>query len=748
MTRPPPGLALSDEDRISVDRVDALAQASGNVLELTARLDVKSWAVRRAVIEALARIGEPAVATLCELLVTQRDSEARIAAIVTTLSASRGDVETAMLALLETETAPAVLCDICRVLGLRRSEVAAPTLSRLSAHADDNVAVGALEALGWLSASGSIDALIAAVESRRFFRTFPAIAALAKTGHPRAVPPLAALLTDVHYASEAIVALGTTGQLSAAAPLATMLVSPNDATVRLAAGALGALATTVGARTGDDRAVQQTVSALATTEAATRIAAAMADATDEEVSALVVALAFVGDTHVAGLLEDASSARRLRLLSVLARPRAHISAVASCLRDRDPAVRALACDVLARAGQPSAAPALFALLGDLDARVALSAVGAIQSLGSEETKRLTLLMAVSQDPRVRRNALRILAYFGHAEGLELLVAAMSDDDPRIRDAAVQGLAFVEDPRAIRALVDATKHESAKTRAAAMRALGHTDAGHAGPVLRAALADDDAWVRYYACQSVAKLGIKSAEPDVIRLLDDPAGQVRLAAVEGLARFPGDGARLALEHLATSSDEDMRRAAIVGLGMLGRNETLPLLQSAAASREPATRLVALAALAELAHADVVVTLAEATNDSDESVQRGALSLLARRAGRAATEAILPLLTVPHLRDDALLALGTYADGRVEAILAALEVADAAQAPVLVGALVRLQKRASTSVLLAVLDLSNPHARRAVIGVLATAGTSEAIAGLERAALSDPDADVRRLALESRF
>ncbi|MDB4994363.1 MAG: lyase, partial [Myxococcaceae bacterium] len=144
MIAPAPRLALSDEDRISIERIEAFAQGGGqSVGELAALLDDKSWAVRRAVVDALARMGDPALATLCDFLVTNRGSEGRIAATVAALTASRGDVETAMLALLETETAPAVLCDLTRVLGLRRSEAAAAMLGRLSSHDDDNVAVAA-----------------------------------------------------------------------------------------------------------------------------------------------------------------------------------------------------------------------------------------------------------------------------------------------------------------------------------------------------------------------------------------------------------------------------------------------------------------------------------------------------------------------------------------------------------------------------------------------------------------------------
>jgi HEAT repeat protein len=745
----PLGLGPSEEDGARIECVEAFARSgTQGIPPLVALLVDRSWVVRRAVVTALAGAGDPAVSALSDVLSTMRDDEARLAAAVDALVASRGDVEPTLLRLLETETAPAVLCDAIQVLGRRKSEVAAPALRRMADHADDNVAVAALEALGRLSTTGSIDSLIATIEKRNFFRTFPAIDVLAKTRHPRAVAPLVALLAVPEYAAEAIRVLGTTGQLSAAAPLATLLAAADDATVRIAASAIDELAAVIDARMGEQGAVGRIVAGIATSGTAHRLIAAMNGADDEEQNRLVVVLGFVDDVHVVDLLDAGTSARRLRILSLLERPRAHVAAIAACLTDHDPAVRALACDVLARAGEPAASPALFTLLGDADARVAQSAAGAIQSLGSDQTKTLVLEAAVSTDARVRRNALRILAYFGYPEGFELLVRAMSADDLRIREAAIQGLAFLDDARAIAALFDTSAHESPRMRAAVMRALGHTDAASAGTVLRAALGDGDPWVRYYACQSLAKLGVEGAEDDVIRMLEDPAGQVRLAAVEGLARFPGARAGLALEGLAGSSDEDMRRAAIVGLGILGRDEAMPLLQTAAAEGDPATRLVAIAALAELGHRDVVPTLARAAADVDENVQRSALALLARRSGYAATEAILQLLGRPHLQGAVVDALGTFSEGRVEAILAALEVADLAAAQLLVAALVRLQRGEPGFVLLAVLDFENPHARCAVVGALAGIDTPETRAALARVASSDPDAEVRRVAEEGRM
>ena len=54
---------------------------------------------------------------------------------------------TSLLALCESDS-PAILCDAAQILGRRESARSVPELQRLTEHADDNVALAAVEALG------------------------------------------------------------------------------------------------------------------------------------------------------------------------------------------------------------------------------------------------------------------------------------------------------------------------------------------------------------------------------------------------------------------------------------------------------------------------------------------------------------------------------------------------------------------------------------------------------------------------
>ena len=99
-TAPSVVLSLSAQDRARVEQVEALArQGRAGLPELLPLLDDPSWAVRRAVVAALARLGDDALAPLCGILRSQRNNEARLAAAVDAIAASSGNVLPSMVEL-------------------------------------------------------------------------------------------------------------------------------------------------------------------------------------------------------------------------------------------------------------------------------------------------------------------------------------------------------------------------------------------------------------------------------------------------------------------------------------------------------------------------------------------------------------------------------------------------------------------------------------------------------------------------
>lgn len=778
MTEGSPALGLSSRDKSRMDEVQRLASTGASAaVALTALLAEPSWVVRRAVVASLARIGTPAVAALCETLVADRTNEARLAAAVDALVASSGDVEPAVLALAERTETPAILCDVAQILGRRKSSAAIPALARWSAHADDNVAVAALEALGRIGGAGAIEPLLDAVRTGNFFRTFPAIAVLGQSGDPRAIEPLVGLLREPQYMAEAASALGRSGHVAAVAPLVGLLGDANDEVVRAAARGLTDLRVRHIERFGDSTAVTSAVRAAVAIEDVTpHMARALrgSDAGDTVALATILgwlhnevgvgalialldgepaiaqlasrALRSLGQSAEPGILaaiRAGDSLRRACLLPLLGARRVVVGDLLVCLTDGDASVRAQACEALGRIGDPSAVGQLFALVGDSDARVAQAAIAAVQSLGSDEAKAHVLAAARSPEGRTRRAALQILSYFGYPEGLDMLLGAIVDDDERIRDAAAAGLALVDDPRAVWALVQAARHSSPATRAATMRSLAHAagtpEIAHA---LQRGLTDDDAWVRYYACQSIGKLQVTSATAQIEARLDDPAGQVRVAAVESIARLGGDRALAALQHASRSGDPDVRRAALTGLGRIRRPEAFALLLGAADSEDPTTRLVATAAIGESAAPEAVPALIRAGADSDERVRGAAFNLLAMRPGLQATRWLIERLAVDADRERALSALASPIEGRIEGVLSALETANGGAAASLIDALLHMRRPNGNAAAESALHLDNVHARRAAATALARVDTASARDALAHAATLDPDPEVRRI------
>ncbi len=777
MSAPGHPLSLSPEDRARVEGVEQLARSGPESLrQLLAELDTPSWAVRRAVIGALARLGAPAVEPLCDLLRQRRDNEARIAATVEALVASTADADEAVVRLAE-DPNPAVVYDAAQVLGRRRSRRGVPVLSRLTLHADDNVAVAAIEALGRIGGGAAVDALLGALGSGNFFRIFPAIDVLGRSGDPSVVGPLLGLLSDPFYVTEAARALGRTGQEAAVPSLVGLLVRGNDAVVRVAAVALVEVQEAQVQRFGSGARVVP--SALRTrpelAEMGRRLAQCLAGADANEKAALSRLLGWVGgpeaaagllrlldadppvaraaaaalgelgaeaDPQILQAMREGDSARRLVLLPLVGRRAAAVPDVVHCLEDRDGSVRALAADTLARIGDPTAVRPLFERLRDEDPRVVQAAVGAIQSLGSEQTEALALESARSPDARLRRAALRIISYFGYPSGLDALLRAMRESDEKLRDAAIYGLPFIDDPRAVDALLVAATHESERTRAAAMRALGQTEKdARVTSALLGGLNDRDAWVRYYACQSLGKLNEEAAADAIVALADDEAGQVRVAVVDALAHLHTESAMDALRRAAEAEDADVRRAALLGLGVAKRRDALPVLLRAARAADPATRLMALSAVAEFDAPETLPALLHAASDADESVRNAAVGFLATRPGVASTQALISLLGDMTLRERVVSALALPVEGRLAGLLGALEVADEVVASALVAALARMQRADARAALFQALASASPSGRGAAASAVGALGTVEAREALERAAAHDQDPEVRR-------
>lgn len=768
-------LTYSEQKRVASVK-ELAAPGASNIAELVGMLADPSWVVRRAVVGALASVGSPAVGPLCEVLRNQRENEARIAAAVDALVASRAPAEVAVLQLASDEN-PAIVADAVQILGRRRSHSAMQVLIKMTKHENDNVAVGAIEALGRLGGRAAVEALIETVNSGNFFRTFPAIDVLGRSGDPRAVDPLSRLLSKPSYLPEAARALGRSGERGAVKPLIGLLKNPSDSVVRVASVSLWDLRDRYEEKVGGDTTViDQLIRQLAGSEAIRRLIRVMPAADVPEAVAVCKLLGVIGSAEAAPVLASAldsvgavascaaealkkigkdadepllqairegTSERRRVLLPVVTRKSAAHD-VELCLADSDAEVRALACDTLARLGNTSVVSRIFNLLSDPNLRVVHSATAAIQALGSRESRQLAVQASKSQNPVIRRSALRILSYFGDDSAVQPMLEGLKDVDPRVREAAIQGLPYLEDPCALEALFEASKSAIARTRALAARSLGQVAKGNERvySVLLKGLTDVDAWVRYYSCQSLGRLTYNPASADIAQLLSDEAGQVRVAAVEALSHLESAEAHEILRQASASEDIEVRRAALVGLGIAHRSEDLPVILSAVSAADVPTRLMALSAMVSFPSPLVLGALSTAASDIDEQVSSTAIGFLAGRPEQEATEVLIELLLKEPTRDRAKQALLNPSEGRVAGLLVGLESADDELAAHLISILSRLQRPEARSALLAAMKLNNAAARKAAAAGLAVRRDPEMTLVLQEAADNDPDQEVREI------
>lgn len=769
----------AERERIARANAAAVRGAEG-IATLVAGLDDPSWVVRRVVVELLAQAGAAVAGPLLEVLRTSRDHEARIAATVDALVGSRAAIDELVLA-LQDHADPAVVADMAQILGRRGYRPAIAVLSRLVEGEDDNVVVTAIEALGRIGSRAAVDALVGAVRSGRFFRAFPAIDVLGRTGDPRAIAPLTELLDDPRYTHEAARALGRTGDPGAVRALLGLAERPGDALVRVAAQALVDLRDTYATLYGNGDAIDLLVRDRAAPTASRRLLAALRSSSITEQVAVVRMLGMIGREDacpvlvelldgpelvarpaaealerlgtagtltLSSALRHGDSLRRRLVLEVLQPRMVALDDVVVALRDPDGAVRARACELLGRMGQPAVVPALFELLADPNPRVSHAALGAVQGLGGELAEVLSVAAAESPDPRLRRQGLRLIGYFGFPAGVEVLLQGLSDPDPPLRELAVQSLGYLDDARARSAVMHASRHVEPRMRAAAMRALAHGERAEVATRLLDALDDEDAWVRYYACQALGRLGHEDAAPALARRLADPAGQVRVSAIEAMSQLESPAALAYLVQGVRSPDDDVRRACLTGMAIGRRPEALPLVLAATRDRDGATRLVAVSALAAFEADEVPVRLAElGATDADEAVRAAALAALGERHGRAATLALVGLLDQPALAPRIREMLSSNLPGRIEGIVTALRDADEETAGVLTSALARMRTSESHAALAAVLALPNVAARKAAAITAAAVGTRALLDALQQREASDPDPEVRRIIASAR-
>ncbi|MEJ2217725.1 MAG: HEAT repeat domain-containing protein [Gemmatimonadota bacterium] len=179
----------------------------------------------------------------------------------------------------------------------------------------------------------------------------------------------------------------------------------------------------------------------------------------------------------------------------------------------DPALRAVAAEMLGRLPSERAIPALSAATSDPDGDLRYRAAAALAATRSSAARRPLLALMTDPEDFVRLEAFHGLATLGAAETLEWAPVFLETMSPWARSWTVATLGALGSEAGIPLAVEALADRSAQARRDAVVALLRIGAPVARPALRRALSDDDFEVRIYAAEALKRL------PAVVEVPDD-------------------------------------------------------------------------------------------------------------------------------------------------------------------------------------------------------------------------------------
>lgn len=336
---------------------------------------------------------------------------------------------------------------------------------------------------------------------------------------------------------------------------------------------------------------------------------------------------------------------------------------------------------------------------------------------------------------------------------------VGDEDAPVRAAAVAWIGRARADVVAAAVIDALYDEQPSVRLEACRALARLAAPAEGRALLARLAHEEPiwWVRRAALLALARLEGLAALPHLELALDDPFWRVRHAAIRALFALGAEDREAVREAIRAADPQGSERAS-AALAYVARRLGLPAVAIAGDDARPQPSGVAAdpdpavtAARLEAGGRATVAELVEHLGDAHESLRRAAARRLQRSADPRALLAATAWLAEPRI-PHATAAVVRLLDGCGESALDLADrvLSDPDQRP---GAaawalshLAGARRWDRLEIVVAACRARAPIARRAAVSAAAAALSDDhpaAFAALARA-VSDEDADVRRLAL----
>jgi HEAT repeat protein len=436
------------------------------------------------------------------------------------------------------------------------------------------------------------------------------------------------------------------------------------------------------------------------------------------------------------------------------------------LRSPDAAVRVRAATGLGLLLDDAAIESLTALLDDPQPAVRQAAAESLGDLNSARAAEVLIAHATDPAPGVRREITIALDHGGTALARPTLRALLADPHPQVRAAAAEAMVVLDPPERLETLRPLLAHPHPDVRRGAIWAL---DDESAVADLLPLLADPHKDVQTAAAWTLGLIGDRTAAPRLHALLAAGSGSASgSGTAAGLSGLSGPGGPGGLSGGAV--DGDQRAIIIEALSRLEGPEALPMLVAALDDPYPAVRFTAITELRHTRDLTWGPRLRTALTDPEAPVRAEAARSLAGLGDPGAAGPLIETLRAdpsPRVRSHAAGALyrlgaastrnqlGGPAQDRLGAASTRDRLAGAARDALVAAAsdphhavrqiaalgLAVLGERGPLEALRRRTAEGNADSRRAIAGVLAAAGDTNA-RRLFRIGLASPSWRVRQL------
>jgi len=313
------------------------------------------------------------------------------------------------------------------------------------------------------------------------------------------------------------------------------------------------------------------------------------------------------------------------------------------LNDESQTVRFHALRGIGRLGDQGLIPAIVPCLSDKDDGVALEASQVLRSWGygpSVDTVAKILLDPTARlDNRVR--AARMLGRAGDTSAVDSLVVLLSDPNPELVVQTIIALGELGDKKALTSLSQTLSNSDVTVRRTAADVLSKFGEEEAiGPLLRA-LTDDDYIVRVSAVDGLGRIGDKRSRNHLVSAMLDEDSVLRSHAARALGRIRDTKVIGPLSAALDDNDEEVLASVLEALAELGAVSEAERMAKCVMHESLLVRSRAVNALSLLGGPTANEALVRALSDQSLTIQLEAIDAVGRVRIREAVESLVNAL-----------------------------------------------------------------------------------------------------------